>query len=96
MNNTHRPIIITQNGEAKAVLLDTESFESMQKAIAMLKLLSQSEEDIKKENLIPQDKVFEKIEKKYFRLITTLYSLSYPVSSIVICDEPGPPSWPLY
>ena len=96
MNNTHRPIIITQNGEAKAVLLDTESFESMQKAIAMLKLLSQSEEDIKKENLIPQDKVFEEIEKKYFRLITTLYSPLYPVSSIVICDEPGPPSWPLY
>lgn len=26
VNDTHNPIIITQNGEAKAVLLDTESY----------------------------------------------------------------------
>ena len=66
VNTTHRPVIITQNGEAKAVLLDTESYESMQKAINILKLLSRSEEDIKKGNVIEQEKVFEEIEKKHF------------------------------
>ncbi len=34
------PLIITQNGEAKAVLQDINSFEEMQETIAMLKLLA--------------------------------------------------------
>ncbi len=29
VNKTHRPIYITQNGEAKAVLLDAESYEKI-------------------------------------------------------------------
>jgi prevent-host-death family protein len=40
VNKTHRPIIITQNGEAKAVLMDTESYDSMKNAIGILKLIS--------------------------------------------------------
>jgi prevent-host-death family protein len=46
VNETHRPVYVTQNGEAKAVLLDTESFENMKKALGLLKLLAQSEHDI--------------------------------------------------
>ena len=39
VNETHRPVYVTQNGEAKAVLLDTESFENMKKALGLLKLI---------------------------------------------------------
>lgn len=34
------PIIITQNGEAKAAILDIESFEETQETMALLKILA--------------------------------------------------------
>ena len=33
INETHRPIIITQNGEPRAVLQDPKSYENMRNAI---------------------------------------------------------------
>ena len=42
VNETHNPLIITQNGEAKAVLLDTESYQSMINSIGILKNQNQS------------------------------------------------------
>jgi len=62
INETHRPVLITQNGEPKAVLQDPQSYEDMRNAIGILKLLSQGEEDIRKGKLKLQDKVFSKIE----------------------------------
>jgi len=64
VNETRRPVIITQNGEARGVLQDTESYESMKAAIAILKLVVQGEEDIRKGDMIPQDEVFRRIENR--------------------------------
>jgi prevent-host-death family protein len=64
INETHRPIIITQNGEPRAVLQDPESYENMRNAIGILKLLSQGEDDIKNENMRPQEEMFANLEKK--------------------------------
>ena len=64
VNETKRPVIITQNGEARGVLQDTESYESMKAAIAILKLLIQGEEDIRKGDAIPHDEVFRRLEKR--------------------------------
>ena len=47
INETQRPVIITQNGEPKAVLQDLKSYENMRNAIGILKLISQGEEGIK-------------------------------------------------
>jgi len=63
VNETHRPIVITQNGEPKAVLLDPESYTNMRNAIGILKLISQGEEDIRNENFISQEDVFSELEK---------------------------------
>ena len=63
INETHRPIIITQNGEPKAVLLDPESYENMRNAIGILKLLTQGEEDIQKGGIRSQQEVFSDIER---------------------------------
>jgi len=63
VNETHRPIVITQNGEPKAVLLDPESYTNMRNAIGILKLISQGEEDIRNENFISQGDVFSELEK---------------------------------
>ena len=64
INDTHRHVIITQNGEPKAVLQDPESFENMRNAIGILKLISMGEEDIKNGNTLDQDTVFKNIEEK--------------------------------
>ncbi len=64
VNETHHPIIITQNGEAKAVLLDTESYQSLINSIGVLKLLSQSEDDIEENRVIEQATVFEDVENR--------------------------------
>lgn len=63
INDTHRPVIITQNGEPKAVLQDPQSYEDMRNAIGILKLVSLGENDIKKGKTKPQEAVFENIEK---------------------------------
>ena len=63
INETGRPVVITQNGEPRAVLQDPRSYENMRNAIGILKLLSQGEEDIKSGRSKPQEDVFENIEK---------------------------------
>ncbi len=64
INNTHRPVIITQNGEPRAILQDPQSYENMRNAIGLLKLISQGEREIKIERTKTQDEVFKNIEKK--------------------------------
>ena len=36
----HEPLIITQNGEAKAVMQSIDSYEQMQETLALLKILA--------------------------------------------------------
>ena len=55
INDTQNPIVITQNGEAKGVLLDTQSYQEMVDAIGMLKLISQSEHAIESEQVISHE-----------------------------------------
>ncbi len=40
------PLVITQNGEAKAVLQDVASFEETQETLALLKLLALGNQDV--------------------------------------------------
>lgn len=40
------PIVITQNGEAKAVLQDVASFEETQETLALLKILALGNQDM--------------------------------------------------
>jgi len=63
INETRRPVVITQNGEPRGVLQDPKSYENMRNAIGILKLLSQGEEDIKNGRSKSQKSVFENIEK---------------------------------
>jgi prevent-host-death family protein len=62
INETHRPVVITQNGEPRAVLQDPESYENMRNAIGLLKLISLGEKDIKRGKSKSQDEVFANIE----------------------------------
>jgi len=63
INETHRPVIITQNGEPRAVIQDPESYENMRNAIGLLKLISQGENDIREGRVKSQEEVFNDLEK---------------------------------
>lgn len=55
INDTQNPIVITQNGLAKGVLLDTRSYQEMIDAIGLLKVLSQGEQDIESDDIVSHD-----------------------------------------
>jgi len=67
VNDNRNPIIITQNGEAKAVLIDIDSYQNMQNAFALLNIIKLSEDEIKKGNYQDSDDVFNELDTKYFR-----------------------------
>ncbi|HEX7003118.1 MAG TPA: type II toxin-antitoxin system Phd/YefM family antitoxin [Trueperaceae bacterium] len=48
---TGEPLIITQNGEARAVLQDIASFEQTQETLALLKILALGNRQIAEEKL---------------------------------------------
>ena len=62
INETRRPVIITQNGEPRAVLQDPKSYENMRNAMGILKLISQGEGDIRNGKVKAQEDVFKDIE----------------------------------
>ena len=66
VNENQRTIIITQNGEAKAVIQDIKSYENLQNSLNLLKLIVQSENDIENNEVIKQEKMFETLEQKLF------------------------------
>lgn len=68
VNESHRPVYVTQNGEAKAVLLDTESYGKMKNALGLLKLLTQGESDITNGNVLAQEDFFSDMDRDLMNL----------------------------
>jgi prevent-host-death family protein len=66
VNENQRTIIITQNGEAKAVVQDIKSYENLQNSLNLLKLIVQSENDIENNRVIEQEEMFDNLEQKLF------------------------------
>ena len=59
-----RTLLITQNGEAKAVLQDIKSYEQTQETLALLKILAQSQQDIKEGRVKGVDETFNDIRQE--------------------------------
>ena len=66
VNETKRTIVITHNGEAKAVVQDIKSYEELQNSLSMLKMIIQSENDIENDNTLIQEKMFDNLEERLF------------------------------
>lgn len=60
-----QPFIITVNGEAKAVLQDIDSYEEMQEAIAMLKIVAMGQEEIREGKFVTLEEARERFQKKH-------------------------------
>ena len=58
------PIVITQNGEAKVVIQDIESYEQTQETIALLKILSVGIRQIEKGKVFPAEDVIKRLRDK--------------------------------
>ncbi len=59
------PFIITQNGEAKAVLVDYESYEEQQETLALLKILALGRQQVREGKTKPADEVFDRLERRW-------------------------------
>jgi prevent-host-death family protein len=58
------PIIITQNGEARAVLVDVHSYEETQETLALLQILAISDQEIKAGKTYPLSEVMKEFRSR--------------------------------
>jgi len=58
------PMVITQNGEAKAVLQDVASFEETQETLALLKILALGTQDVAAGKVKPVAEVVSRLRAK--------------------------------
>ena len=58
------PMVITQNGEAKAVLQDVASFEETQETLALLKILALGNQDMAAGKVKPVGDVVARLRSK--------------------------------
>jgi prevent-host-death family protein len=65
LGEQRRPLVITQNGEAKAVLQDVASFEETQETLALLKLLALGSRDVAEGRTAPVGDVVARLRRKY-------------------------------
>lgn len=59
-----RPLIITQNGEAKAVIQDVASYEETQETLALLKILALGNAEIEAGKVKPVGEVVARLRAK--------------------------------
>jgi len=63
--NEHRePLVITQNGEAKVVIQDIESYEQTQETMALLKILALGTRQIGEGKAQPAEDVIKRLRER--------------------------------
>ena len=58
------PIVITQNGEASAVLMCVKDYERLTEGVALLKILSMSEKSLQDGKGIPAEEAFVRLRAR--------------------------------
>ena len=61
MGEQREPLIITQNGEAKVVMQDIESYEQTQETMALLKILALGKRQIEEGKVEPAAEVVKRL-----------------------------------
>jgi prevent-host-death family protein len=57
-------VIVTHNGQAKAVLQDIHTFEQTQETLALLKILTRSQRNVKRGKVKSLDATFASLEQR--------------------------------
>ena len=61
---TNKTLVITQNGEAKAILQDIKKYEQIQDSLALLKILALSNKSLKDKDYKPVIESFKSIRNR--------------------------------
>ena len=64
------PMIITQNGEAKAIVQDIVSYEKTQETLALLKILALGEQQVREGKTVPAAKAMQRFRDRVKRART--------------------------
>jgi prevent-host-death family protein len=60
---SHNPVVITLNGEAKAIIQDLREYEQDRESLALLKMLSLSRKSVDAGNYLPADDAFSAVRQ---------------------------------
>lgn len=66
INDEREPIIITQNGEARAVLVDVHTYEETQESMALLQILAIGQKQVEAGQIRPLEDVISRIRNKRY------------------------------
>ena len=64
LNEEHGTMIITQNGEAKAALIDIKAYEDLLETMAMLEMIAQGNKNIAEKRYQPAEQVLDELERR--------------------------------
>jgi prevent-host-death family protein len=67
VDESRRPVVITQSGEPKGVLMDYASYQELREATLLLRLVAQGEADVRDGRIVPQEQVFKALRKRVVR-----------------------------
>jgi len=67
LKESGEPLVITQNGEATAVMQDVASYEATQETLALLKILALGRRQVEEGRTVPADEVFRRLRKRRAR-----------------------------
>jgi len=64
LNENQGTMIITQNGEAKAALMDIKAYEDLQETLAMLEMIAQGNRNLIEGRYRPAEQVLKEFEER--------------------------------
>ena len=67
VDQSRRPVVITQSGEPKGVLMDIASYQELRQATLLLRLVAQGEADVREERTLAQERVFRTLRRRLAR-----------------------------
>jgi prevent-host-death family protein len=67
LKESGEPLVITQNGEATAVMQDVATYEATQETLALLKILALGRRQVEEGRTVPAEEVFRSLRKRRAR-----------------------------
>jgi prevent-host-death family protein len=64
LNKNQGTMIITQNGEAKAAIMDINAYEELQETLSMLEMVAQGNKSVAEGRYRPADQVLKEFEER--------------------------------
>jgi prevent-host-death family protein len=64
LNENQGTMIITQNGEAKAALIDIKAYEDLQETLAMLEMIARGNKSVTEGRYRPAEEVLNELEER--------------------------------